>query len=64
MGPIDTHFENAGEGKPVAVLFGPAVAWGPIWPALTGLTQVFRYDRGGLALPLRMSWLGTRLGGC
>ena len=51
MPKISAHFESAGVGGPVLVVFGPAGAWEPVWPDLVGLTTVFRYDRGGLSSP-------------
>jgi|GEM_PF-2921252 len=40
-----TPLEHAGTGRPIAVVYGPAGAWAPIWSDLTALTQVYRYDR-------------------
>lgn len=45
-------FERAGSGVPPIVLYGPAGAWQPIWADLAALTQVYRYDRGGLPTPV------------
>jgi pimeloyl-ACP methyl ester carboxylesterase len=41
----DTQIESAGAGRPVAVFYGPAAAWSPVWPALAEWTQVCRYHR-------------------
>jgi pimeloyl-ACP methyl ester carboxylesterase len=45
MAQSTTQFESAGVGKPVVVLYGPAAAWSPAWPALAEWTQVCRYYR-------------------
>ena len=54
-------FERAGSGAPPIVLYGPAAAWTPFWAALAGLTQVYRYDRGGLPAPVTALDLVTGL---
>jgi pimeloyl-ACP methyl ester carboxylesterase len=39
-----TQFESAGAGTPIAVLYGPAAAWSPVWAALAEITRVCRYQ--------------------
>ncbi len=54
--------EVAGEGTPTVVLEmsggGTVDDWNPVWPAVTALTHVVRYDRAGLGKSDRAS--GTR----
>src|SRR4051794_2420939 len=48
-----TQFETAGAGQPIAVLYGPAAAWSPVWAALTEITRVCRYERAETGAPVR-----------
>lgn len=49
IGGRQLYIEVAGEGSPTVILEGgagsPAETWDPIWPALTRITRLVRYDR-------------------